>query len=148
MVRLPPPIWGVIYLVVTGVVSAAFPWRGLVDLQFVPLGIVLIVLGLAMSIWAARTFAAVGTELNPTSESNKALVVKGPFRWSRNPMYLGITVVSLGIAFWVGSLPMFAAPVLLFATANWVHIPYEEAKMRRQFAGAYDDFTHKVRRWI
>jgi protein-S-isoprenylcysteine O-methyltransferase Ste14 len=43
---------------------------------------------------------------------------------------------------------MFAVPVLAFATANWVHIPFEEAKMRRQFGSAYDSYTAKVRRWI
>jgi protein-S-isoprenylcysteine O-methyltransferase Ste14 len=43
---------------------------------------------------------------------------------------------------------MFAAPVALFATANWVHIPFEEAKMRRQFGAAYDDYVASVRCWI
>jgi protein-S-isoprenylcysteine O-methyltransferase Ste14 len=45
-------------------------------------------------------------------------------------------------------LPMFAVPILAFATANWVHIPFEEAKMRRQFGSAYDSYTASVRRWI
>jgi protein-S-isoprenylcysteine O-methyltransferase Ste14 len=63
-------------------------------------------------------------------------------------MYLGLTIVTLGIAIWVGSWPMLLAPVAVFATANWVHIPFEEAKMRRQFGSAFDDYTHKVRRWL
>jgi protein-S-isoprenylcysteine O-methyltransferase Ste14 len=63
-------------------------------------------------------------------------------------MYLGLTILSLGVAFWVGRPPMFAVPVLLFAICNWVHIPFEEEKMRRQFGAAFDDYTNKVRRWI
>jgi protein-S-isoprenylcysteine O-methyltransferase Ste14 len=63
-------------------------------------------------------------------------------------MYLGLVVFTLGIAIWAGSIPLFAVPILLFATANWVHIPFEEAKMRRQFGGAYEDFTRRIRRWI
>jgi protein-S-isoprenylcysteine O-methyltransferase Ste14 len=43
---------------------------------------------------------------------------------------------------------MFGAPVALFATANWIHIPFEEAKMRRQFGTVYDDYVARVRRWI
>jgi protein-S-isoprenylcysteine O-methyltransferase Ste14 len=43
---------------------------------------------------------------------------------------------------------MFGAPVALFATVNWVHIPFEEAKMRRQFGAAYDNYVARVRRWI
>jgi len=63
-------------------------------------------------------------------------------------MYVGLVVTSLGIAVIVGSLPMFLVPVLVFATANWGHIPFEEAKMRRQFGAAYDAYTGKVRRWL
>jgi len=44
--------------------------------------------------------------------------------------------------------PMFGAPIALFATANWVHIPFEEAKMRRQFGAVYDNYVAVVRRWI
>jgi protein-S-isoprenylcysteine O-methyltransferase Ste14 len=52
-------------------------------------------------------------------------------------------------AFRSGSdFPMFGAPVALFATANWVHIPFEEAKMRRQFGAAYDNYVARMRRWI
>ena len=41
------------------------------------------------------------------------------------PMYLGLVILTLGIAIWVGAWPMFGAPIALFATANWVHIPFE-----------------------
>jgi protein-S-isoprenylcysteine O-methyltransferase Ste14 len=59
-----------------------------------------------------------------------------------------LVIVTLGIAFWVGAWPMFLAPIATFATANWVHIPFEEAKMRRQFGEAFDAYTRSVRRWI
>jgi protein-S-isoprenylcysteine O-methyltransferase Ste14 len=54
----------------------------------------------------------------------------------------------LGLAFWVGAWPMFLAPIAVFATTNWVHIPFEEAKMRRQFGAEYDAYVSRVRRWI
>ena len=63
-------------------------------------------------------------------------------------MYLGLVILTLGIAIWVGAWPMFGAPVALFATTNWVHIPFEEAKMRRQFGPVYDNYVARVRRWI
>jgi protein-S-isoprenylcysteine O-methyltransferase Ste14 len=148
MLRLPPPIWGFIYLVLASVASAAFDWRSIVDLQSIAVGVAVGLMGLTSMFWAVSMFRAADTEINPTSETNKALVIKGPYAFTRNPMYLGITLLSLGIAFGVGSLPMFLVPILIFATANWVHIPFEEAKMRRQFGSAFDDFTHKVRRWI
>jgi protein-S-isoprenylcysteine O-methyltransferase Ste14 len=148
MLKLPPPIWALIYLAIAVALSLTYAWRALVDLRVVPLGITLIAIGATSMFWAVSVFRSAGTELNPTSETNKRLVVQGPFRITRNPMYLGIVLVSLGIAFWVGSLPMFAVPILAFATANWVHIPFEEAKMRRQFGTAFDAYTAKVRRWV
>ena len=148
MLKLPPPTWALIYLIIAGVVSWFWPWRTIVDLRIVWLGITLVVIGFAISFWAFSLFRREGTEIDPTSETNKLLVIRGPFRFTRNPMYLGLVIVTLGIALWVGALPMFAIPVLVFATANWTHIPFEETKMRRQFGAAFDTYTREVRRWI
>jgi protein-S-isoprenylcysteine O-methyltransferase Ste14 len=148
MVRLPPPIWGFIYLAVFGCLSALWPWRDVIDLQSIPIGVVLTIAGAALTASAFSLFRTEGTEINPTSETNKSLVMRGPYRFTRNPMYLGLVVLTLGIAIWVGALAMFAVPLLLFATANWVHIPFEEAKMQRQFGQAFDAYTDKVRRWL
>jgi hypothetical protein len=49
---------------------------------------------------------------------------------------------------WVDAWPMFIVPFAFFATANWVHIPFEEANMRRQFAATYDDYVGRIRRWL
>ena len=148
MVKLPPPVWTLFYLIAATVASVAYPWKAIVDLTVLPLGIVLILAGFLISFWAVGLFRNEGTELNPTSAENKKLVVRGPFGFTRNPMYLGLVLASLGIAFCAGSLPMFAVPVLVFATANWVHIPFEEEKMRRQFGGQFDDYAQRVRRWV
>ncbi|MBI3675911.1 MAG: isoprenylcysteine carboxylmethyltransferase family protein [Proteobacteria bacterium] len=148
MLKLPPPLWALVFLIAAGVASALYPWRALFDLRVVWLGVALVVCGFGLSFWAAMLFRRDGTELNPVSESNKTLVVRGPFRFTRNPMYLGLFVLTLGIAIWVGSLPMLAVPLLVFGTANWGHIPFEEAKMRRQFGASYDQYTDRVRRWI
>jgi protein-S-isoprenylcysteine O-methyltransferase Ste14 len=148
MVKLPPPVWTLIYLIIAGAISAYYPWREVVDLRVIPLGVLLLAVGFASAFWAAGLFRREGTEINPTSEANKKLVVSGPFRYTRNPMYLGLVLASTGIAFLAGSLPMFVVPVLVFATANWVHIPFEEAKMRRQFGAAFDDYTRRTRRWV
>jgi protein-S-isoprenylcysteine O-methyltransferase Ste14 len=117
-------------------------------LPLVPLAVALIVLGIALAVAAAALFRRKGTELNPTSTANRMLVTSGPFRLTRNPMYLGLMIVTLGIAFWVGAWPMFLAPIATFATVNWVHVPFEEAKMRNQFGEQFDAYVGKVRRWI
>ena len=146
--KIPPPIWALIYLAVAVLVSISYPWRQVIDLRSIFGGIAVIVVGLALMFWAVFLFRREGTELNPMSETNKTLVIRGPFLVTRNPMYLAVILEGLGIALIVGSLPMFLVPVLAFATANWVHIPFEEAKMRRQFGAAFDAYTGKVRRWL
>lgn len=148
MVKLPPPVWALLYLIAAGALSWMYPWRRLIDLRIVWLGNALIAVGFAIALWAISLFQLEGTELNPTSETNKSLIIRGPYCFTRNPMYLGLIVLTLGIAVRVGSMPMFAVPVLLFTTANWVHIPFEEAKMRRQFGAEFGVYTSQVRRWI
>ena len=148
MLKLPPPGWALLYLIAAGTLSWMYPWRRLLDLRLVWLGLPLIAIALALALWAISLFRFEGTEINPTSKVNKSLVIRGPYRFTRNPMYLALVLLTLGIAFTVGSLPMFAVPLLIFATANWVHIPFEEAKMRRQFSLAFGAYTSEVRRWI
>ena len=148
MVELPPPAWAFLYLIAAGTLSWVYPWRLLIDLRIVWLSVALIAIGFATSFWAISLFRLEGTELNPISETNKSLIIRGPYRFTRNPIYLGLIVLTLGVALAVGSLPMFAVPVLLFTTANWVHIPFEEAKMRRQFGAAFGTYTSQVRRWF
>lgn len=148
MLKLPPPVWVFLYLIIARAVSFAFPWRALLDLRSVWLGVVLVAIGVAMSLWAFLLFRWEGTEIKPSSETNRSLVVRGPFRFTRNPMYLGLVIITVGIAFWVGSLPMFVVPCVTFATLNRAQIPFEEAKMHRQFGAAFEQYMRQVRRWI
>jgi protein-S-isoprenylcysteine O-methyltransferase Ste14 len=149
MLKLPPPIWSMIFLALTAGASWALGWP-----QFgwpphhVVVGMAIFFAGWVLPVWAFALFRLEGTEVDPTSDANRALVVAGPYRFTRNPMYLGLIVVAIGMVVFVGSWPMLAAPIAVFLTANFVHIPYEEAKMRRQFGAAYDVYVGKVRRWL
>jgi protein-S-isoprenylcysteine O-methyltransferase Ste14 len=148
VLKLPPPVWALAYVLVALVVSWLLGWPRLPGFPLPTLGLVLALVPWILPVWAITAFRRAGTEINPTSVTNRALVVEGPYRYTRNPMYLGLVLVTLGIAVWVGTWPMFLAPIAVFATANWVHIPYEEAKMRRQFGAAFDEYAGRVRRWV
>ncbi len=149
MLKLPPPIWTMIFLALTAGASWALGWP---QFGWPPhqqaVGMAIFFAGWAPPVWAFVLFRLENTEIDPTSDANRALVVSGPYRFTRNPMYLGLIVVAFGMAVYVGSWPMLAAPVAVFLTANFVHIPYEEAKMRRQFGAAYDAYAGTVRRWL
>ena len=97
---------------------------------------------------AVLQFRAADTQFMPTSTTNNALVSGGVFSFTRNPMYLGMVLICLAVALWLGQLPMLIAPVLMFAVINTAFIPFEEAKMRRQFGEQFDAYCKRVRRWI
>jgi len=148
MLKLPPPVWALSYVVLAAAISWLLGWPKVPGFPLPKLGIALALIPWALPVWAVVVFRRAGTEITPTSPTNRALVVDGPYRYTRNPMYLGLVLVTLGIAVWIGAWPMLLAPIAVFATANWVHIPFEEAKMRRQFGVSYDDYVSRVRRWV
>ena len=129
-------------------VSLLAPLRNLPTWQSPVAGAALTGSGLLIAALALSQFIRAGTQVSPTSAVNDKLVVSGVFRLTRNPMYLGLVILTLGVALWVGRPMLFAVPVLVFAIANWAHIPFEEAKMRRQFGASYDAYCTRVRRWI
>ena len=61
-------------------------------------------------------------------------------------MYLGLIALALGIAVWVGG--PWPAPIAVFVTTNFVHVPYEEAQMRREFGAVCDNYVVHVRRGL
>jgi protein-S-isoprenylcysteine O-methyltransferase Ste14 len=141
-------MWALIYVLVGLAVSWLLDWPWVLGLPIPALGIALALAGFILPVWAIALFRREGTEVNPTSPTNRKLVISGPYQLTRNPMYLGLVIVTLGIAICVGAWPMFVVPVAVFATANWAHIPFEEAKMRRQFGADYDSYVGRVRRWV
>ena len=148
MLKLSPPIWTLIFILLGAALSWSLGWPMLPGLPLPPLGIALVAIAFIPPVWALNLFRREGTEIEPTSPTNHKLVTSGPYQFTRNPMYSGLVLLTLGIALWVGAWPMFIVPIAVFATANWVHIPFEEAKMRRQFGAAYDDYVARVRRWV
>ena len=145
---LPPPLWALLLLAALYYLSELPGVRELPQWGHKPTGVVLMVLGLVPPTISIAHFFAVGTQVHPTSKKNNKLVTSGFFAFSRNPMYLGLLVFCLGAAIWFGRPPMYLAPPLVFAIANWVFIPFEEEKMRRQFGDVFDAYTKRVRRWV
>src|SRR5262249_40196896 len=94
------------------------------------------------------SFAARAPRSNPPQQPIARLLRAVRINLLATPCTWASLFLTLGIAIWVGAWPMFGAPIALFATANWVHIPFEEAKMRRQFGSVYDNYVARVRRWI
>src|SRR5580704_11833448 len=98
IVKTPPPVWALAMLLAAYAIQRSFAWAEIVYFASLPLAIVLAAIGIGLAVWGRLTFAAAGTEIIPASASNKKLVTSGPFRFMRNPMYLGLSTLTLGIA--------------------------------------------------
>lgn len=147
MRAIPPPVWTLLLIAATYGLSLADPfiaWRMHTRVySYVAFAAALILLAAA-----AIAFRRADTQFLPNSPTNNALVTTGVFGFTRNPMYLGMVLICAGAALWFGRPVMLLAPLAMFAVANWAFIPFEEAKMRRQFGEAFDAYTARVRRWV
>ena len=149
MIRvLPPPVWALIFLAACYGASLLPVFQALPSIGDKRLGIVIAAAALAVLFSALLHFLLVNTQITPTSPINNKLVVSGLYRFSRNPMYVCLTLFTLGVALWFGSPVMLLAPIATFFFIDRVFIPFEEEKMRRQFGAAFDDYVKRVRRWI
>ncbi|WP_417515275.1 methyltransferase family protein [Minwuia sp.] len=110
-------------------------------------GILFVLGGLALNVTAAVTFKRLKTNIIPFRDPDR-LVDEGPFRHTRNPMYLGFSVILFGIAIYLGSIgPFLAVPVFVAIADRW-YIPDEEKRMKALFGAQYDAYRARVRRWV
>lgn len=116
-----------------------FPWR--------LLGLVPLAAGVILNLLADRRFKEHETTVKPFETSN-ALVTSGVFAVSRNPMYLGMSLILLGIALMLGSLSPFAAVIALPIAFDRAFITPEENMLEDAFGDDFRDYRRRVRRWI
>ncbi|ALK08881.1 methyltransferase family protein [Blastochloris viridis] len=111
------------------------------------LGVAAMAGGFGLALAVSRLFARRAANIN-TFKAPTALVTDGPFRVSRNPIYLGFSVFLLGLAVALGGALPFAVVMAFVVVADRWYIPFEEAAMRRAFGAAYADYARRVRRWL
>lgn len=110
-------------------------------------GLALIALALMLDVWASFTFTRARTTILP-HRGSAALVSSGPFRFSRNPIYLGNLMILTGVGFVAGSLwHIVLVPILALAVFH-LAIKREEAHLRARFPQDWADYSASVRRWI
>lgn len=121
-------------------------WEGF-KFSFPFTGAVIGSLGFATMMWGWRLFQKLNVAICPTAPTEK-LTFDGPYRFSRNPMYLGIVMILFGIAAYMATLPFFVAVAIYFVILNSVFIPFEEQKLEGTFGAEYLEYKTRVRRWL
>lgn len=145
--RFLPPSYLNILLVLAIVLHFVFPIKRIITSSFSFVGVLLIVLGVILNIWSGDTLRRSNTTIDFNGTPNR-LVTDGPFRFSRNPIYLSGVTLSLGVAIVLGSMVIFIFTIALFVILNSFYIPFEENKLASEFGGSYDEYKRSVRRWI
>jgi protein-S-isoprenylcysteine O-methyltransferase Ste14 len=147
--RIPPPAF---MLVAALVMWALDRWVPLVHWIVPPwnrLGAVFAATGLAIDAAAVLRFLQRKTTVNPTVPAKASiLVTDGVFRVSRNPMYLGLVLLLIGWALWLGSATPWLVVPLFVVGITAVQIVPEERALAERFGQAYGDYRRRVGRWI
>ena len=105
------------------------------------------VFGTTLAFWGTYTFRRAGTHVRP-SRPVTALVTGGPFRYSRNPFYLAMTVIYIGITLYVGFLWPLVTLVPALIMVQWRIVRREEQFLESRFGEDYRAYKARVHRWI
>ena len=110
-------------------------------------GVVMLLAGIALMLWGVLTFRRAKTPLIPFLPATQ-IVESGPYQFTRNPMYTGLTIAYLGLA-WMLNMgwPMIVLPLALLALHHFV-IVREERYLASAFGEQYESYRRRVRRWL
>jgi protein-S-isoprenylcysteine O-methyltransferase Ste14 len=142
-----PPLVYLASLVLGALLQLANPLPFLPRTLDVALGASIVAVAAALFAYSVAKFRAAGTPV-PARKPTTAIVRTGPYRFSRNPIYLAFSLFQLGIAIWVNSVWLLATLVGAVALIDTIVIPREEQYLERRFGAEYLDYKAAVRRWL
>ena len=137
----------IILLVLSVLLNFVFPVPVFLSPPFTYSGFLIIGFGFVMALWSRSLFLKNSTTLQLYEEPT-SLVTTGPFRLSRNPIYLGMASILLGVTVVQGTLVALAFPVIFVMVIEFFIIPGEEQNLEKIFGERYREYKKNVRRWI
>ena len=147
MKKLIPPVLFLICLILMSLLRWLWPLMIVFAKPYNLLGIAPVLVGFLSGLLGALHFRKSKTNIRPFVEPD-TLVTEGPFRYSRNPMYLGLSLVLLGAWILLGAITPLVGVLIFVVTANWWYIPFEERMNQAKFGPAFDAYCQRTRRWI
>jgi protein-S-isoprenylcysteine O-methyltransferase Ste14 len=148
LLRVPVPWVFVLTYLVGAALEAVFHFGSFANYGFLtPAGFLVFILGAALAAWGWLIFRSKGTTRVP-GEASSTFVTWGPYRFTRNPMYVGLAVAYLGEACIQHQVTPAILLPLVIAYLNRIVIPVEEDRLRAVFGPEYERYTERVRRWL
>lgn len=145
--RIVPPVYFLAALLAMTALHVWLPLARFVSPPISYFGVVLVIAGLGIAGTAAASFAKAGTPVVPF-ETSTTIVTTGLYRFTRNPMYLGMILVLLGVALLFGTVtPLLPIPLFVWVIRSRFVLP-EEAFLEELFGAEYLAYKSRVRRWL
>lgn len=144
---IPPPIFLIFALALSYLVSTFVSGPKLVGLPYTVFGFISIIGGVGLFVWTIQLFKAQKTTLHPRGKPS-SFISTGPYRLSRNPIYLGFLLIAIGTAFLFANLLAFVGPLIFFFFISTFVIPFEEEMLTKLFGKDYQTYRTKTRRWV
>ena len=143
----PPIAWALAFL--AGVaINWLYPLRWIrATWPNVWIGVIVFAAGFALAIWAIVTFRRAGTRVE-TTEPTMAIVTHGPYRFTRNPIYVGMFLGQTGLAIGFDNLWILAMLIPFYLVLRYGVVAREEAYLENKFGDVYSDYKSRVRRWL
>ncbi|MCK4809952.1 MAG: isoprenylcysteine carboxylmethyltransferase family protein [Candidatus Omnitrophica bacterium] len=145
--KLQPPVYLGIYLLVAIILHFVLPLKKIVHSPYNYTGVLFLGIGIWLNIWADSLFKRKNAPVKAFEKMNY-FISGGPFRFSRNPMYLGMVLILSGVAVLLGNIISFIVPIGFFITMNIVFISYEEKALEETFGTKFFDYKKRVRSWL
>ena len=145
--RVLPPVSFLAALVSMGALHFFRPIAYILRPPYSTSGSFLFITGVVLVLWGARSFSRAGTTIKPFQDPS-ALVTSGPYRYSRNPIYLGLVLALIGIGLLLGTLSPFVVVPVFICLIQQRFIQPEEAALEKTFGSAYGQYKRQVRRWL
>jgi protein-S-isoprenylcysteine O-methyltransferase Ste14 len=143
---LPPLLYGAAF-----VIGLLLHWR--FPVHILPptlarwIGVVCVLVSFPLALMTFHVLSRAHTPVDPMQPTT-ALVTEGPFRYSRNPIYVALTLLYVGVAFLVNALWILLLVVPVLVVIRYGVIAREEAYLTRKFGDTYRQYTAQVRRWL
>jgi protein-S-isoprenylcysteine O-methyltransferase Ste14 len=112
------------------------------------LGMVLMFIGALVAVSCITTFVVRGRGTPALFDPPRRFVAMGPYRYVRNPMYIGGFVLLLGLAFYLRSISVVLMTIVLMPVVHLLVVLYEEPSLKRKFDGPYENYLATVKRWL
>ncbi|HLO15814.1 MAG TPA: isoprenylcysteine carboxylmethyltransferase family protein [Anaerolineales bacterium] len=146
-VKIAPPVLLLIHIFAAFLINWFLPLPFAFPSILVWIGYVLVIIGFGLPFSAANQFMKAHTTLDPHSSVSQ-IVTRGPYRFSRNPIYLGFVCFLIGITLIFRTYWGLILSPLFIVLLNMLVIKYEEAYLEKKFGEVYTSYKSRVRRWL